>query len=191
MYKLFISTYNEIILIGLIKENTLIQKLEKETYQNHSKFLVPMINEIIKNNKITLKDLKEIIVVNGPGSFTGTRLGVVVAKTLAYTLNIKIRTITSIEAISKQIEDKNKIISITDSKGKYLGIYIEDTLINEIMYIKNEMVDKYLIDYPYNIYENQKIDLEKILYYIKDLKEVNPHNANPIYIKTLEVQSAK
>ena len=104
MYKLFISTYSELITIGLFKDNNLIMQKEKESEKSHSIYLVPMIDEILKGNNIECQDLSEILVVNGPGSFTGIRLGVTVAKTLAYTLNIPIKTISSIEAISASIK---------------------------------------------------------------------------------------
>ena len=57
--------------------------------------MFPAIKELIDEQK-----LDEIIVVNGPGSFTGVRLGVTIAKTLAYTLNIPIKTISSLEVSS-------------------------------------------------------------------------------------------
>ena len=147
MYKLFISTYSELITIGLFKDNTLIMQKEKESEKSHSIYLVPMIDEILKENNIECQDLSEILVVNGPGSFTGIRLGVTVAKTLAYTLNIPIKTISSIEAISASIKDDNKIITISDTKGKYLGIFENNKLVNELMYLKNADYEQYITNY--------------------------------------------
>ena len=51
MLKLFISTYNELIQIGLFKDNNLFDKSEFETYKSHSEFIVPMIKEILERNK--------------------------------------------------------------------------------------------------------------------------------------------
>jgi len=100
MYTLFISTYDKLINISLLKDGKLKSTIEEISKQNHSILVMPMIDNILKSNKITTSDLNEIIVVNGPGSFTGVRIGVVIAKTLAYTLNIPIKTITSLECIS-------------------------------------------------------------------------------------------
>lgn len=191
MNKLFISTYNENIIIGLIKDDKLIQELKQETYKSHSEYIVPMINQIITNNNITLQDLSEIIVVNGPGSFTGTRLGVTDAKMLAYTLNIPIKTITSIEAIALTKEEKNKIIQITDSKGKYIGIFENNTLKNEIIYLKNIDTNKYLENYNYKTYTNDEIELSKLIPHLDKLQYTNVHNANPIYVKTIEALNDK
>lgn len=53
-----------------------------------SQVLLPVIIKILKKNKKSLEDLEEIQVETGPGSFTGTRIGVSVANALAYALNI-------------------------------------------------------------------------------------------------------
>lgn len=191
MNKLFISTYNEKIIIGLIKNNEIIQILNQETYKSHSEYIVPMIQQIINNNNITLQDLSEIIVVNGPGSFTGTRLGVTDAKMLSFTLNIPIKTITSIEAIAYSKEEPNKIIEITDSKGKYIGIFENNILQNEIVYLKNEDIEKYLNKYKYKIYTNNEIELNKLIQHLDKIKYTPVHEANPIYIKTIEALNDK
>lgn len=191
MNKLFISTYNEKIIIGLIKENNVIKTDIQETFKSHSQFIVPMIKKIITENNITLTDLTEIIVVNGPGSFTGTRLGVTDAKMLAFTLNIPIKTITSIEAIALSKEEPNKIIEITDSKGKYIGIFENNKISKEIVYLKNEDINKYLENYNYKIYINDEINLEKLSSHLDDIQYTNVHQVNPIYIKTIEALNDK
>lgn len=191
MNKLFISTYNEIILIALIKETKLIQELKKETYKSHSEFIVPMIQEILTKNNLTPKDLNEIIVVNGPGSFTGTRLGVTDAKMLAYTLNIPIKTITSIEAIAYSHDEENKIIEVSDSKGKYLGLFENNSLVNEIIYLNNEEAQEFIKQYNYQVYSDNKIDLNKFIDKLEDIEYTNVHNVNPIYIKKIEALNDK
>lgn len=191
MYKLFISTYSELITIGLFKDNTLIMQKEKESEKSHSIYLVPMIDEILKENNIECQDLSEILVVNGPGSFTGIRLGVTVAKTLAYTLNIPIKTISSIEAISASIKDDNKIITISDTKGKYLGIFENNKLVNELMYLKNADYEQYINNYNYSIYEDSKLDLQSINNYSLEIALTPAHAVKAIYIKEIEALSGR
>ena len=55
-----------------------------------SQLLLPMIDRILKLNKISPKDLSEIRVNSGPGSFTGVRVGVTVANLLGWYLNIPV-----------------------------------------------------------------------------------------------------
>lgn len=100
------------------------QKKNKISNRNHSIYTVPLIEEILKDNKITTKELNEIIVIDGPGSFTGVRLGITVAKMLAYTLNIKIKAISSIEALAAGKNENKMIITISDPKVNTLASLI-------------------------------------------------------------------
>ena len=117
---LFIDTHTELITIALkTKENLFIKT--KESEYSHSIYTMPMIEEIFKENNLNVKDLEEIVVVNGPGSFTGIRIGLSIAKTIAYALNLKIHTISSLKAylISSDIkEDQDQKIGHMQIDGK-------------------------------------------------------------------------
>ena len=94
---LFIDTHDELITIALKNNEELFVKTKVSEYA-HSVYTMPMIEEIFKENNLNIKDLEKIIVVNGPGSFTGIRIGLSIAKTLAYALYISINTISSLTA---------------------------------------------------------------------------------------------
>lgn len=84
--KLFIDTSDsEKIIVGL-DDN----KFESSARQASSQKLLPFIERILKKEGRTLKDLEEIEVNTGPGSFTGLRVGVAAAKTLGWVLNIPV-----------------------------------------------------------------------------------------------------
>lgn len=194
MLSLFISTYNSFVIIGLYKNGKIISNKEIESEKGHSMILVPTIENVLKEHNLLPKDLSQIVVVNGPGSFTGVRLGITVAKTLAYTLNIPIKTISSIEALASSISDKNKIIAISDNKGKYVGIFNEGKLINEIKYYPKDKYQELLSNEEYKNYkiiEDGKIDLENLYNYIINLEDVNAHSVKTLYIKEIEVLNGK
>lgn len=188
MKTLFISTYSEIITIGLLIDGKVLDQKQSIANKNHSIYTVPLIDEILKENNLKPDALKEIIVIDGPGSFTGVRLGITVAKMLAYTLNITIKTISSIEALAISNDIKNKIVIISDSKGKYFGIFTNNKLEDELSYLNNEdftlMVnkDKYK---DYTQLELKELDLEKIYEYSKKIKEINPHAVKARYVKEI------
>ena len=191
MYTLFISTYNAFINIALLKDDEVLTHLVKESKNSHSIYTMPMIKEILDENNITPNDLNQIEVVNGPGSFTGVRIGVTIAKTLRYTLNIPIKTISSIEAQALTNENVKKIITIKDIKGVYYGLFDNNKLIEPITYLSNDEFNKYITD---NNYENlifpeqDKLDIKNIHLYLKDINDTNPHQVKPIYIKKIEVE---
>lgn len=190
MWVLFISTYDELITIGLLKDDKLIMKKEKNSNREHSIYTVPLIDEILKENNLKPKDLKQIIVINGPGSFTGVRLGITVAKTLAYTLKIPIKQITSIEALGVSSNIQNKIITISDAKGKYFGIFKNGQLTNNLMYLSDEDFDLYIKKeelHNYVVISNVSLNIELINNYAKDIKETPAHAIKAIYIKDLHL----
>ncbi len=193
MYTLFISTFDELITIGLLKDGKLIEKNEKISNRNHSVYTVPMIEEILKNNNINTNYLNEIIVINGPGSFTGVRIGVTIAKTLAYTLDITIKALTSLEAYAVSTESKtNKLVVISDLKGKYIGYFSKDNeILTDYIYLSNKEYDNYIKDKEQYILKDNKLDLEKIYLYLKNKDSINPHLVNPIYIKGIEALNGK
>ena len=78
-----------------------------ESQKKGSQVLLPMITQILKNNKKHFKDIKFIEVNPGPGSFTGTRVGVAVANALGFALKIPVNG------------KKGKIIEVVYPKSKF------------------------------------------------------------------------
>ena len=193
MYTLFLSTYDKLITIGLLKNGELLDIKEIESNQNHSSLVIPTIDNLLNQNDITTSYLNEIIVVNGPGSFTGVRLVVTIAKTLAYTLDIPIKTITSLECIAvSTTKETNKLTIISDLKGKYIGYFdSNNNLIEDFKYLKKNEFEEYVKDKEEYILENNKFDLENIYKYTKTKECINPHIVNPIYIKGIDALNDK
>jgi tRNA threonylcarbamoyladenosine biosynthesis protein TsaB len=95
---LFINTAEQNkIFVALVKENKLKSKLELKGEFHQSKKLLPLIERLLKKNKIKLGDLSGIIVVSGPGGFTSVRIGVVTANTLGFALGIPVAGIRKVE----------------------------------------------------------------------------------------------
>lgn len=180
---LFLDTHlNDIVLIIENNNKIIKQIIIKEKYQN-STYIMPNIKKILDGIK-----LDSIIVVNGPGSFTGVRLGVTIAKTLAYTLNIPIRTITSLEclAVSSSINTK-KIVSFSDNNGYYVGKFDENNiLIGDYYYLSNLEYNKFLNNNK--VLENILVDYLKVIEFAKEKNVINTHKVNPIYIKKIDVE---
>lgn len=191
MKTIFISTYNELITIALLQDGKIISQKEQLSNNGHSTYLVPLIDTITKENGIKVNNLDEVIVINGPGSFTGIRLGITVAKTLAYTLNIPIKTISSIEAIAAGIKEKDKIVTINDNKGAYIGIFKDNNLSQEMVYLKNEDINAFLEKYQFKKFGQEKLDIEKIYEYSKIINPISPHSIKAIYIKEIEALNGR
>lgn len=61
---------------------------------------MPAIDELLKECGLKPSDLTQIAVAKGPGSYTGVRIGVTIAKTLAWSLNIPVKTVSSLEVLA-------------------------------------------------------------------------------------------
>ena len=124
MISLFLDTSSKKLVVILVKDNNVLSKKELESINDHASHLVPFIDEILKENNMTTKDIDKIFVVNGPGSFTGTRIGVTVGKTLAYSNNINVIPVSSLKQYIFSKEGYDYYVSIINDKNNrlYYGI---------------------------------------------------------------------
>lgn len=202
MISLFLDTCSQIIRIGLLSNDKLVDYIEFTNDNKLSEKLLPAIKEMLDKNKYRVNDLNRIYISVGPGSFTGIRIGVTVAKVIAWSLNIDIIPISSLEVMASYDTDRKYICSFMDARrgfvfaGIYdneLNTYIEDkyVLFDNLLEEMKDIKDDTLFvsnDDNYISCVEPKINVEKIvLKHIND-KSVNPHNVNPIYLKLTEAE---
>ena len=123
MISMFIDTSLSDVSIALIKDGKLLSKINNNIPGEHSIYVTKYVDDILKENNLSPESVDEIIVVNGPGSFTGIRIGVTIAKIFAYLKNIRIVSITSLLARAIGNNEEN-ILSIIDAKhdNYYIGL---------------------------------------------------------------------
>lgn len=189
MLSLFLDTHDKNIIEVLYKDGKVLDKEIRLSERNHSDYTIPMLNTMLKRNNITVQDLNEILVVNGPGSFTGVRIGVTIAKTLAYTLNVPIKTMTSLECLAFSAGKKEiKLPIIRDIKGVFGQLYKNDD-ISEAFYKSNAEFAQFKIDNDISdkdVLENIDYDFDSIYNEFTKIEPTNAHKVNPIYIKVIE-----
>ena len=181
MYTLFIDTHFKDVKLGLYRDEELLKKCEVTEFPSTSQTVLPMIRRILKDINININDLGKIIVCNGPGSFTGIRIGVTIAKTIAYCLNIPIYTINFLQIAALNNKGENTY-AVLENNGYYKAKFQDDKMVSPIEYIKSKDTDGTII--------NEKIDYQKLITY-PYLEKSDCFNANPLYIKTIEAQSGK
>lgn len=201
MITLFIDTSLSDVSIALLKDGKIVNKIVKSIPNEHSKYAITYIDEVLKNSNIKPNEVNNIMVVNGPGSFTGIRIGLTIAKVYAYLLNIKVTLISSLKILALSSEGEC-ILSLIDARNNnyYLGLYdkeynelIEEHFsnINEI----NEILEKYKdvkiitnTNIKLDNYEKiEELDIEKIVSYYNNKEKVNAHQVLPNYLKLPQV----
>ncbi len=114
--------------------------IENHNEKYHSAFLIPTIVSILKNNQITMQDIDVIGTNVGPGSFTGIRACVTVARVMAQQLNIPLVGVSSLEILSKISQNNDKTIVVLDARKQhfYNAIYENSKEIQTPVLISNE-----------------------------------------------------
>lgn len=97
---LALDTATDAMTIAMFKDGELIGGSSSPSERNHSNRLLPAIQELTAELGIPMRALSGIVVGQGPGSYTGIRIGVTVAKTLAWSLRIPLIAISSLEAMA-------------------------------------------------------------------------------------------
>ena len=207
MICLFFDTSKEKLKVSLIKDDNILYDKEIITKNDHSSYLVPSIDEAFKTNNLDFKDLNRIIVGIGPGSFTGTRISITVAKVYASSFNIPIFPISSLEMMIYGYTGYDYYVPIIEEKNDklYFSIFDKDKKkVKEDSYSSKEELYKLLENYEGNIllisHDNLKYDgydsKEEIINAVEINKnilinneEINPHLLKPNYIKKIEVES--
>jgi len=128
--------------------------LEDEAYR-HSELLTSSIQNILSQNNLDVSGLSAVSVGIGPGSFTGLRIGLSVAKGLCYPHNIDLIGISSLKIIANSVIKENKnIISLIKDKGEhyYISKYSND--LKEVVEPKIKLIDR---DYIFNILDDNSV----------------------------------
>lgn len=126
MYILGIDTATRVAGAAVIGDDRLIAERFIHNLQTHSQNIIPMIQQVIDDSGITPQDLDGIAVTGGPGSFTGLRIGMSVAKAMALVLNIPVAAISTLEVLAWNLyRTEGLICPVLDAKKNevYTCIY--------------------------------------------------------------------
>lgn len=202
MISLFIDTSTSTATVALYNNEKPISIIKEENMQDISSHIMPMIDKLFNNNNLRINQVNKIFVVNGPGSFTGLRIGVTIAKTLAWSLKIPVVPISSLEVLASTYFEGDYIIPFIDARRDYVfaGIYDRelDSAVND-QYIHIDSLLSYLMDDKIYTFVGDKemnfnntiipdINLDKVISKHLNDEGVNPHSLNPNYLKKTEAE---
>lgn len=97
---LAIDTSTNVLGVGIASNEKIIGEYITNIKRNHSTRVLPAIDFLLKDCGMDIKEINKIIVANGPGSYTGLRIGLTIGKTLAWTLNIPIVGVSSLKLMA-------------------------------------------------------------------------------------------
>lgn len=187
MYTLFIDTHFKNINLCLYKDKEIVDKVNILNAKSTSTDTMPQIINLVEKNKVNINQVAKIIVCNGPGSFTGVRIGVTLAKTLCYLSKAQLYTIDSLSLAALDNRGQN-IYGIKENNGVYLAKFKDEKMISPITYHKNselkESNDKIN-------YEPNEPNFQSLINHLDTFETTNALTAKPLYIKTIEALNDK
>lgn len=130
MKVLAFDTSSKALSVALLEEENRLAELTLTIKKNHSITLMPTIEFLMASIDWKPTDLDRIVVAEGPGSYTGLRIAVATAKTLAQTLKIDLVGVSSLLALVPE-EIEGLAIPVMDARRNhvYAGFYQEDQLV--------------------------------------------------------------
>ena len=190
MRYLIIDTLNNLI-ISILENNKEIYCFNSHETNQTSAQVMPILDEALTKTKLNIKDIDKIFVINGPGSFTGIRVGVTIAKTIGFCLNIPIIPLSELELLATTNTNTDYNISLIDARRGYVYGAIYDKNLKpyfkEQYILLSELEKKYPDSYTI-ITDTAKIDILKIIQKHELDKPINPHQLNPNYLKKTEAE---
>lgn len=146
MIWLGIETSNSPLSIAIVKDGQVLVEIVENVKLTHSVTAMPTIQELFHKAKMKPMDIDAIAVSEGPGSYTGIRIGVTIAKTLAWTLKKPLVGVSSLKVLAANGELFNGIIcSLFDARRQnvYVGVY-QGTDLETVMEERHTSIDDLL-----------------------------------------------
>ena len=118
------DTSSKALTLAILEDDTLLAQMTLNIKKNHSITLMPAIDFLMNSLDMKPTDLDRIVVAQGPGSYTGLRMAVATAKTLAHTLKIELVGVSSLLALVPE-QAEGLVIPIVDARRNnvYAGFY--------------------------------------------------------------------
>ncbi|HHW69711.1 MAG TPA: tRNA (adenosine(37)-N6)-threonylcarbamoyltransferase complex dimerization subunit type 1 TsaB [Tenericutes bacterium] len=202
MISLFIDTASSNLIIYLIQDGKIVSYTNKKVNNEMSIYFFPELEKLFNNSGLKPIDVDNIFIVNGPGSFTGIRIGLTVSKIYGSLMDKKVIPISSLELLATTDISCDYICSLIDARRGfvYAGLYDKnlETIIpdqhisvEELLKVipKNKVVKFISYDEINNIdITIPNVNILKIVNkHITD-EGINPHSLKPNYLKKTEAE---
>ena len=193
MATLLLDSSNTSLSVGFESKGELLGFISYEAWQAQSEHMIPEIDNLLKKYSLTRKDISGVVTSIGPGSYTGVRISLTIAKVIALCLDVPIYPVSSLRVLKDN--DKPSICLINARSGRsYFGVYEKDKVIVSDTIKTNEEVLAYIKEHPsYSICGNvsylgyENLDSNICLQMVSLLKSLSPFENSlalkPVYLK--------
>jgi len=191
--RLVIDSATKYLYVGLYNNFECVSKYYEAGKNDHSVKIMPEIQRILEENKLKVKDLDEIYIGIGPGSYTGLRVGVVIAKMFGWNNNIPVFTVSSLGMMASNKNENGLYLAEIDARrgNSFLGLYkVEEGIISlqdneqltNLEEYKSDIKEEFEVVNE-GIPDMKKIIQSKMFQHVDDI-----HGLNPNYLRITEAE---
>lgn len=189
MKQLFIDSSTNLLYVAVANSGRLIEETIRIGKKDHAKYVVDRIDLLLKRRDIKLEDIKEIYVGVGPGSYTGLRVSVMVAKMLAYTKKITLYEISSLYFLSSGYNFIKAPMADARNGNVFSAIYDDEQVLLPEGLRKTEDTQNLAIAFnakPVMLDEyNYEVDIKNIMKHAKKIDDI--HSLEPKYLRQTKI----
>lgn len=193
MVRILLDTSNNDLVVALASDKEIVGQKVYVCPHHQSEYLVEEIGKLLDEHHLTKDDIDGVVSSKGPGSYTGVRVALTMAKVMAFALNVPLYLVSSLEILK---DPKKVSICLANARNErsFFGVYDGDKVLVSDRILTDEDVKKYIEEHPDYVvkgdtnYLNIPSDTRYILENLKNSarKEYQVEDvlkASPVYLK--------
>ena len=149
MITLGIDTANQTLAIGVVEDKQILGQIQTNIKRNHSVTLMPAIDQLFADLQMSPQDIDQIAVSDGPGSYTGLRIGVSMAKGICYGHDVKLIAVPTLELLTvpvllrhEEMEDNALLVPMLDARRMEVYAQVFDRALTEKKALEAVVIDE-------------------------------------------------
>lgn len=190
------SAYKALVL-GLYKDGTLIDGVSIEAFKKQSETIFVELNQLFEKTGLDYKDVDEVIITDGPGSYTGIRIAMTIAKVFCTQMHKTLKCISTMQLFAGMDESANVILDAR-SKRAYVAHLEKGVVVGETRILEVDQLEDFLNKYPGTLYGDGHLVNQEAAScdFLKNFIEVpsrtieNVHALVPQYLKESDAYKA-
>lgn len=192
MITLCMDTSHLFLTLALIKDDELIASVQEECWKQQSEEIFPQLEKMLRSVSLTSDDIDQVVITKGPGSYTGVRIAMTIAKVFCSMTDKPLYTLPTMLLYA----GLQKCRVVLDARGKRVytcaydnGVAVEDERVEYIEDLKEQVKSESLVG-DGQLFDQQKNypDMAKNFLLLKDKwqKADNVHLVVPEYLKSAQ-----
>ncbi|WP_273477440.1 tRNA (adenosine(37)-N6)-threonylcarbamoyltransferase complex dimerization subunit type 1 TsaB [Faecalicoccus acidiformans] len=183
------SAYKQLVL-GLYEDDALLAGISLEAFKKQSETIFVELNKLLEQTKLDYKDIDRIVITKGPGSYTGIRIAMTIAKVLCSQMHKELYTISTMQLYAG-LEPSANVILDARSHRAYVAHLEKGKIIGGTQILDLEEVKKFLEAHPGKVFGDALLSETETSNFLKNFidlkaeyqKVENIHALVPDYLK--------